>query len=71
MAVEEWVGTLIDWQAKLAEMKDYLAPALGRAETRSSAGAFIDGLLSNAGGASGRILRRLMAGFYSAVDRNQ
>ena len=48
MAVSEWAGTLIDWRRRLDELKDYLAPALGRAETRGSASAFIDGLLSGA-----------------------
>jgi len=48
MGVADWAGTLVDWQAVLGELKAYLAPALGRAETRASAGAFIDGLLSGA-----------------------
>jgi SRSO17 transposase len=48
MAVAEWAGTLIDWRAGLDELKAHLAPALGRAETRASGGAFIDGLLSGA-----------------------
>lgn len=48
MAVAEWAGTLIDWRATLDELKVHLAPALGRAETRASGGAFIDGLLSGA-----------------------
>ena len=48
MMVADWSGTLIDWQAELEALKEYVAPALGRAETRASAGAFIDGLLSNA-----------------------
>lgn len=48
MAVAEWTGTLVDWQGALGEMKRFLAPALGRSETRTSAGAFIDGLLSSA-----------------------
>ena len=48
MAVADWAGTLVDWQAALDEVKAYLAPALARAETRASAGAFIDGLLSGA-----------------------
>lgn len=34
MAVAEWAGTLVDWRAALDELKEYLAPALGRAETR-------------------------------------
>jgi SRSO17 transposase len=48
MAVSEWAGTLIDWRAALDDLKAYIGPALGRAETRASGGAFIDGLLSGA-----------------------
>jgi len=48
MAVAEWSGACIDWGAALEELKVFLAPALGRVETRHSAGAFIDGLLSSA-----------------------
>lgn len=43
MAVAEWAGTLVDWRAALDDLKAHLAPALGRAETRASGGAFIDG----------------------------
>jgi hypothetical protein len=45
MAVADWTGTLIDWRAALDDLKACLGPALGRAETRASAGAFIDGFL--------------------------
>ena len=48
MAVAEWTGSLVDWRAELEALKRWMAPALGRAETRASAGAFIDGLLSSA-----------------------
>jgi SRSO17 transposase len=48
MAVAEWAGTLLDWEAALLELKAFLAPTLGRAETRASAGAFVEGLLSAA-----------------------
>lgn len=48
MAVSDWTGTLIDWRAALEDLKARLGPAFGRAETRASAGAFIDGLLSGA-----------------------
>ena len=48
MSVASWSGTLIDWKSALVELKDHLAPSLGRSETRFSAGAFIDGLLSDA-----------------------
>ena len=41
-------GALIDWRAELEALKARIAPALGRAETRASAGAFIDGLLGPA-----------------------
>lgn len=48
MSVSDWAGTLIDWGPALAEFKRFLSPALGRAETRRSAGAFLDGALSSA-----------------------
>lgn len=46
MSVADWSGTLIDWKSALIEVKEHIAPTLGRAETRFSAGAFIDGMLS-------------------------
>ena len=48
MAVAEWMGTLIDWQAALECLKVLLAPAFKRAELGETAGHFIDGLLSPA-----------------------
>ena len=48
MAVAEWTGTLLDWRAELAALKRIISTALGRAETRETAGLFIDGLLSSA-----------------------
>ena len=48
MAVAEWTGAVVDWRAELGALKARIAPALGRAETRASAGAFIDGLLGPA-----------------------
>jgi SRSO17 transposase len=48
MSVAYWTGTLRNWKVALDELKAHLAPALGRCETRASAGAFIDGLLSGA-----------------------
>ena len=48
MSVLDWAGTVIDWRRQLDVLKEDLAPALGRAETRASASAFIDGLLSGA-----------------------
>jgi len=48
MVVADWSGALVDWRAALGELKGYLGPALGRAETRASGEAFIDGLLSGA-----------------------
>lgn len=46
MGISDWAGTSLDWMAALEAFKAALAPAFGRAETRGSAGAFIDGLLS-------------------------
>jgi SRSO17 transposase len=48
MSVAAWSGALLTWEQELSELKARLAPAFGRAETRTSAGAFIDGLLSGA-----------------------
>jgi len=48
MSVSEWTGALADWAGELERLKAFLASTLGRTETRSSAGAFIDGLLSGA-----------------------
>ena len=48
MAVAEWSGTLVIGQAELEALKRFVAPSLGRAETKASASAFIDGLLSSA-----------------------
>ena len=48
MAMAEWTGTIIDWKVALVDLKRLVAPAFGRSETRASAGAFIDGLLSSA-----------------------
>ena len=46
MSVAAWSGSLLKWEQELSELKGRLSPAFGRAETRASASAFIDGLLS-------------------------
>ena len=48
MAVAAWTGACVNWRAELEALKEHLAPALGRSETRHAAGAFIDGVLSSA-----------------------
>ena len=48
MSVAVWSGSLLKWEQELTALKARLAPAFGRTETRTSAGAFIDGLLSGA-----------------------
>ncbi len=48
MTVVAWSGTLVDWRDALEVLKAWIGPALGRAETRASASAFIDGVLSSA-----------------------
>lgn len=56
MGVAEWAGTLVDWKAELEGLRRVIAPALGRAETRRSAGMFIDGLFSAASRKTGWML---------------
>lgn len=56
MTVSEWSGTTVDWGWALLALKDCLSPALGRSETRRSAGHFIDGLLSGAERKTGWLL---------------
>jgi len=46
MSVAAWSGALLRWDQELAAFKSRLGPVFGRLEVRSSAGAFIDGLLS-------------------------
>src|ERR1700684_1788014 len=46
MSVAAWSGALLKWEQELSELEDRLASAFCRAETRASASAFIDGLLS-------------------------
>lgn len=62
MAVAEWAGTLVDWKVSLEALKRRLGPAFSRAETRRSASAFIDGLLSSAERKTGWMLAE-QAGF--------
>lgn len=46
MSVAAWSGSLLKWEQELSELKARLSSVFGRAETRASASAFIDGLLS-------------------------
>jgi SRSO17 transposase len=46
MAVAGWSGSLLAWERELAGLRSRLAGAFGRAESRGSASAFIDGALS-------------------------
>ena len=48
MSLAGWAGTLVDWRSELERLKQVIGPALGRSETRVSAGLFIDSLLSSA-----------------------
>ncbi len=76
MPVASWPGTLIDWKSALVEFKDHIAPSLGRSETQFSAGAFINGLLSDAERKTGWMLSE-EAGFerpyriQSLLDRSR
>lgn len=48
MSVSDWAGAVSDWRDALEDMKRLIAPVFRRSEQRSSAGAFIDGVLSGA-----------------------
>lgn len=47
MRVARWTGSLVAWERDYAAFKVRLAPAFGRRELRETAGAFLDGLLSD------------------------
>src|SRR4029453_9379147 len=46
MSVAVWSGSLVTWERELAALKGRIGPVFGRAETRATAGAFLDGVLS-------------------------
>jgi SRSO17 transposase len=46
MSVAVWSGSLVAWERELAALKGRIGPVFGRAETRATAAAFLDGLLS-------------------------
>lgn len=46
--VVDWSGALVSWEAELAGLKERLSVAFPRSETRKSANAFLDGVLSDA-----------------------
>jgi SRSO17 transposase len=46
MSVVVWSGSGLGWDRELVALKSRLGPVFGRPEVRTSAGAFIDGLLS-------------------------
>lgn len=48
MSVSDWAVAVSDWRDALEDLKGLIAPVFRRSEQRSSAGAFIDGLLSGA-----------------------
>lgn len=54
--VADWSGALVSWEAELTEMKKRLSVAFPRSETRKSANAFIDGVLSDADRKTGWML---------------
>src|SRR3954465_10542324 len=56
MSVAVWSGPLVAWERELAALKGRIGPVFGRAETRATAGAFLDGLLSGVGRKTGWLL---------------
>jgi SRSO17 transposase len=56
MSVAVWSGSLVGWERELAALKERIGPVFGRAETRETAGAFLDGLLSGVARKTGWLL---------------
>src|SRR4051812_9081326 len=56
MSVAVWSGSLVAWERELVALKERIGPVFGRAETRETAGAFLDGLLSGVGRKTGWLL---------------
>src|SRR5918993_3283722 len=56
MSVAVWSGSLVAWERELAALKERIGPVFGRAETRATAGAFLDGVLSGVGRKTGWLL---------------
>ena len=46
MSVSDWSGSCVEWSEEFEALKLRLSPALGRKETRETAGAFLEGLFS-------------------------
>src|SRR4051812_12427703 len=65
MSVAVWSGSLVAWERELAALKERIGPVFGRAETRATAGAFLDGLLS--GVAQNRLASGRAGGSGSAL----
>ena len=43
MSVAVWSGSLVAGERELVALKERIGPVFGRAETRATAGAFLDG----------------------------
>src|SRR5215216_1928756 len=56
MSVAVWSGSLVAWERELAALKERIGAVFSRAETRATAGAFLDGLLSGVARKTGWLL---------------
>src|SRR4051794_20237686 len=56
LSVAVWSGSLVAWERELVALKERIGPVFGRAETRATAGAFLDGLLSGVARKTGWLL---------------
>ena len=56
MSVAVWSGSLVAWEREQAALKGRIGPVFGRAETRETAGAFLEGLLSGVARKTGWLL---------------
>lgn len=45
--VADWSGALLEWEEELGRLKARIGPVFSRSEARETAGAFLDGLLSD------------------------
>jgi SRSO17 transposase len=56
MAIAAWSGSLLCWERELSALKARLAPVFRRKELKTTAGAFLDGLLSGIGRKTGWLM---------------
>src|SRR3954451_25344033 len=56
MSVAVWSGSRVAWERELVALKERIGPVFGRAETRATAGAFMEGMMSGVARKTGWLL---------------